>query len=205
MPLGETEAATCRTMKESRYLFRYFGVCAQRAEVSRFRCAYRCRYKAVEPSPRGSAAPNRRHRARMAALELATASSDSGLDATRDRTCSYSSVVRRHRCDHRPHHGQPTSVRDCIQRERSKSVRLPSNTRYVHRRVDREQTVGTHSMRGIETEMGPASTGPFPCLKSVVGRGLSTSRTLCSVSFSCLIRVTGNISMFRFHPCVVRW
>lgn len=51
MPLGETEAATCRTMKESRYLFRYFGVCAQRAEVSRFRCAYRCRYKAVEPSP----------------------------------------------------------------------------------------------------------------------------------------------------------
>ena len=131
VPLGETEAATCRTMKESRYLFRYFGVCAQRAEVSRFRCAYRCRYKAVEPSPRGSAAPNRRHRARMAALELATASSDSGLDATRDRTCSYSSVVRRHRCDHRPHHGQPTSVRDCVQRERSKSVRLPSNTRYV--------------------------------------------------------------------------
>lgn len=30
-----------------------------------------------------------------------------------------------------------------------------------HRRVDREQTVGTHSMRGIETEMGPASAGPI--------------------------------------------
>ena len=30
-----------------------------------------------------------------------------------------------------------------------------------HRRVGREQTVGTHSMRGIETEMGPASAGPI--------------------------------------------
>ncbi|UJC79316.1 hypothetical protein D4768_17685 [Rhodococcus erythropolis] len=30
-----------------------------------------------------------------------------------------------------------------------------------HRRVDREQTVGTHSMRGMETEMGPASAGPI--------------------------------------------
>lgn len=193
-------------MKESRYLFRYFGVCAQRADVSRFRCAYRCRYKAVEPSPRGSAAPNRRHRARMAALELATASSDSGLDATRDRTCSYSSVVRRHRCDHRPHHGQPTSVRDCVQRERSKSVRLPSNTRYVSstRRpgADRRYPLNARNRNGN----GPRKCGAhFLCLKSVVGRGLSTSRTLCSVSFSCLIRVTGNISMFRFHPCVLRW
>lgn len=205
MPLGETEAATCRTMKESRYLFRYFGVCAQRAEVSRFRCAYRCRYKAVEPSPRGSAAPTggigpewprwnwrlqvpTRGWMRLGIVRVATA-----------RLSDATGVITGPIMDSRLQSETAFNVND----------RNPFDCRAIHatfhRRVDREQTVGTHSMRGIETEIGPASAGPFPCLKSVVGRGLSTSRTLCSVSFSCLIRVTGNISMFRFHPCVLGW
>lgn len=104
----------------------------------------------------------------MAALELATASSDSGLDATRDRTCSYSSVVRRHRCDHRPHHGQPTSVRDCVQRERSKSVRLPSNTRYVSstRRpgADRRYPLNARNRNGNRPrKCGPISLSEKRC------------------------------------------